>query len=67
MKYAIGKFCRSIFLYLPYLHVHVGHHLVCHTVDLQVAVKTNLTTLGGQLIADEIKTPDQYEEIRNPH
>ena len=41
--------------------------LVHHTVDLQVAVKDNLTPLGGQLVAAEIITPDQYEEIRNPH
>ena len=38
-----------------------------HTVDLQLAVKENLISLGGQLVAAEIITPDQYREIRNPH
>ena len=41
--------------------------LVRHTVDLQRAVKDNLTPLGAQLVAAEIITPDQYEEIRNAH
>ena len=41
--------------------------LVRHTVDLQVAVKDNLTPLGAQLVAAQIITPDQYREIRNAH
>ena len=41
--------------------------LVHHTVDLQVAVRANLTHLGAQLVAAHIITPDQYEEIRNAH
>ena len=41
--------------------------LVRHTVDLQLAVKENLTYLGARLIAAQIITPDQYEEIRNAH
>jgi hypothetical protein len=41
--------------------------LVCHTVDLQRAVKEHLTPLGAQLVAAQIITPDQYEKIRNPH
>ena len=41
--------------------------LIRHTVDLQLAVKTNLTSLGAQLVAAQIITPDQYQEIRNPH
>ena len=41
--------------------------LVRHTVDLQLAVKDNLTPLGAKLVAAEIITPDQYGEIRNPH
>ena len=39
--------------------------LVRHTVDLQVAVRGNLSPLGAQLVAAQIITPDQYEEIRN--
>ena len=41
--------------------------LVRHTVDLQLAVKDNLTHLGAQLVAAQIITPDQYREIRNPN
>ena len=41
--------------------------LIRHTVDLQLAVKTNLISLGAQLVAAQIITPDQYQEIRNPH
>ena len=41
--------------------------LIRHTVDLQVAVKDNLTLLGAQFVAAQIITPDQYEEIRNAH
>ena len=41
--------------------------LVRHTVDLQQAVKDNLTALGAQLVAAEIITPGQYREIRNPN
>ena len=41
--------------------------LVRHTVDLQLAVQDNLTHLGAQLVAAQIITPDQYEEIRNAH
>ena len=41
--------------------------LVCHTVDLQLAVKDNLTPLGARFVAAEIITPDQYREIRNAH
>ena len=39
--------------------------LVCHTADLQLAVRDNLTHLGSQLVSAQIITPDQYEEIRN--
>ena len=39
--------------------------LIRHTVDLQRAVKDNLTALGAQLVSAEIITPDQYKEIRN--
>jgi hypothetical protein len=39
--------------------------LVRHTVNLQQAVKENLTPLGAQLVTAQIITPDQYEEIRN--
>ena len=39
--------------------------LIRHTSDLQVAVKNDLTPLGGRLVAAEIITPDQYEVIRN--
>ena len=41
--------------------------LVRHTVDLQLAVKDNLTHLGARLITAEIITLDQYIEIRNAH
>ena len=41
--------------------------LIHHTVDLQRAVKDNLTPLGAQLVAAEIITPDQSREIRNAH
>jgi hypothetical protein len=41
--------------------------LVRHTVDLQLAVKGNLIPLGAQLVAAQVITPDQYEEIRNAH
>ena len=41
--------------------------LIRHTVDLQRAVRANLTPLGAELVAAEIITPDQYEEIRNAH
>ena len=41
--------------------------LVRHTIDLQVAVKNDLTPLGGRLLAAQIITPGQYEEIRNAH
>ena len=41
--------------------------LIRHTTDLQVAVRANLTHLGGQLVTLQIITPDQYEEIRNAH
>ena len=41
--------------------------LIRHTVDLQLAVRDNLTSLGARLVSAEIITPDQYEEIRNPH
>ena len=41
--------------------------LVCLTVDLQLAVRENLTSLGARLVAAQIITPDQYEEIRNAH
>ena len=41
--------------------------LVRHTVDLQVAVRENLTHLGARLVAAEIITLDQYREIRNAH
>ena len=41
--------------------------LIRHTVDLQVAVKDNLTPLGAQLVSAEIITLDQYIEIRNAH
>ena len=41
--------------------------LIRHTVDLQLAVKDNLTPLGAQLVSAEIITLDQYREIRNPH
>ena len=39
--------------------------LVRHTVDLQRAVKYNLTPLGAELVSAEIITPGQYREIRN--
>ena len=39
--------------------------LIRHTIDLQVAVRANLTLLGAQLVTLQIITPDQYEEIRN--
>ena len=38
--------------------------LLRHTVNLQLAVKDNLTSLGGHLVAAEIITPDQYDKIR---
>ena len=41
--------------------------LVRHTADLRLAVRENLTTLGGQLVTAQIITPDQDEEIRNAH
>ena len=41
--------------------------LIRHTVDLQLAVKENLTPLGAQLVSAQIITPDQYREIRNTH
>ena len=41
--------------------------LIRHTADLQVAVRANLTPLGARLVAAQIITPDQYEEIRNAH
>ena len=41
--------------------------LVRHTIDLQVAVRPNLTLLGAQLVTLQIITPDQYEDIRNVH
>jgi hypothetical protein len=41
--------------------------LIRHTPGLQQAVKGNLTPLGAQLVAAKVITPDQYEEIRNPH
>ena len=41
--------------------------LIRHTVDLQLAVKANLISLGAQLVAVQVITPDQYQEIRNPH
>ena len=41
--------------------------LIRHTIDLQVAVRANLTLLGAQLVTLQIITPDQYEEIRNAH
>ena len=41
--------------------------LICHTIDLQVAVKNDLTPLGGRLLAAQIITPGQYEGIRNAH
>ena len=41
--------------------------LIRYTVDLQVAVKASLTTLGGQFVADKIYiTPDQYPRNLNP-
>ena len=41
--------------------------LIRHTVDLQLAVKDNLTPLGARLVAAQIITADQYEEIGNAH
>ena len=41
--------------------------LIRHTTDLQVAVKDNLIHLGSQLVAAQIITPGQYEEIRNAY
>ena len=41
--------------------------LLHHTIDLQVAVKNDLTPLGGRLLAAQIITPGQYEGIRNAH
>ena len=41
--------------------------LVRLTPDLQLAVKADLLRLGSQLVAKELITPDQYEEILNPH
>ena len=41
--------------------------LLHHTIDLQVAVRPNLTLLGAQLVTLQIITPDQYEDIRNVH
>ena len=39
--------------------------LVCHTADLELAVRENLTSLGARLVSAEIITRDQYREIRN--
>jgi hypothetical protein len=41
--------------------------LIRNTVDLQLAVKANIISLGAQLVAAQVITPDQYEEIRNAH
>ena len=46
---------------------HEYEVLIRHTVDLQLAVKANLTPLGAQLVAAKIITLDQYEEIRNAY
>ena len=41
--------------------------LVCHTADLQLAVKMELISLGAKLVSVGLITPDQYEKIRNPY
>ena len=41
--------------------------LVHHTADLQLAVKTNLTSLGGNLVSINLLNSDQYAIIRNQH
>ena len=41
--------------------------LIRHTGDLTLAVRKNLTSLGGDLLNAEIITTDQCDEIRNDH
>ena len=41
--------------------------LICHTYDLQIAVKMELIPLGAKLVSVKLITLDQYEEIRNLH
>ena len=41
--------------------------LIRHRVDLQLAVKADLVSLGAQLVAVSIITPSQYQEIRNSY
>ena len=41
--------------------------LVRHTADLQLAVKANLTVLGGNLVSVMLLDSDQYVKVRNRH
>ena len=41
--------------------------LVRHTADLQLAVRENLTRLGGNLVSVMLLNSDQYAKIRSQH
>ena len=41
--------------------------LIRHTVDLQLAVKADLVSLGAELVSAGIITPSQYQETRNSY
>ena len=41
--------------------------LVRCTVDLELAMKMELISLGAELVSAELITPEQYHEARNLH
>ena len=41
--------------------------LIVHTFDLQLAVETQLISLGGHLVSVGLITPNDYAYLRNPH
>ena len=41
--------------------------LIHHTFDLQLAVETQLTPLGAELVAAELITRNDYASLRNTH
>ena len=41
--------------------------LIHHTSDLQLAVETQLISLGAELVSVGLITPNEYACLRNPH
>ena len=41
--------------------------LILHTSELQLAVETQLISLGAELVSVGFITPNEYAYLRNPH